>query len=204
MKLYAILILKGHANVDAEPLICSSAIDVSSFGFFQRSSAREFMIFMSRTIAKRVAPGSKIQITQDQYNAYALATHDGLCTVASCDKEYNQRVALTMLDQVTRDFQQTYRGKYDNVAGQKDDFIQWEYLHVTLAKYQNPDEADKILMIQKDMNDTMLIMYQAFDQILARNEKLSDLVATSDDLGAASKTFYKQAKKANSSCCTIM
>lgn len=40
------------------------------------------------------------------------------------------------------------------------------------------------------------------DSLLQRGEKLDDLVARSDELGAQSKMFFKSAKKTNS-CCTI-
>lgn len=205
MKLYGLLILKPYpAGVDKEPVICSSAIDVSSFGFFQRTSAREFIIFLARTVAKRVALGAKTQITENGHVVYAYATLDGLIAIGVSDIEYNNRVAFTLLTELVPQFQQTFRGKFESLEGKADDFLPWPYLETTLARYQNPEEVDKILRIKRDVEDTKTIMYNAIDQIIERGQKIDDLVAQSEDLGMASKTFYSQAKQTNSGCCTLM
>lgn len=202
MKLFGILILKAPSHGTEEATICTSAIDVSSFGYFQRSSAQEFIIFISRTIAKRAAPSSKLHITQEPHVMFSHASADGLVAVAVCDNEYNPRVAFTMLAQVMADFQSTFRGKYGD--GLKDNAIQWPELQKTLTRFQTPEEADKILKIKKDIEETKIVMYDAIDKILERGEKIDALVQKSDDLGAASKTFYTQAKKTNSGCCSVM
>jgi synaptobrevin family protein YKT6 len=71
-----------------------------------------------------------------------------------------------------------------------------------LQKYQDPSSADKITKIQKDLDETTQILHKTIDNVLARGEKLDDLVDRSNDLSAQSKMFYKQAKKTNS-CCVI-
>lgn len=203
MKLFAIMIMKAPSDPSIESTICSSAIDVSSFGYFQRSSAQEFIIFLSRTVAKRVSPNSKMHIQQDAHVVFSHASNDGLVALAVCDNEYNPRVAFTMLAQVMTDFQTTFRGKYA-LEGQKDNYLTWPELNKTLIRFQTPEEADKILKIKRDIEDTKIIMLDAIDKILERGEKIDNLVQKSDDLGAASKTFYTQAKKTNSGCCSIM
>ncbi|KAG5492626.1 hypothetical protein JKF63_01205 [Porcisia hertigi] len=205
MKLYGLLILKPYAQgADKEAVICCSAIDVSSFGFFQRTSAREFIVFLSRTVAKRVALGGKTQITENGNVVYAYATLDGLVAIAVSDIEYNARVAFTLLTELVSQFQQTFRGKYESAQGKADEFLHWPYLHDALEKYQKPEEVDKILRIKRDIEDTKVVMYNAIDQIIERGQKIDDLVLKSEDLGMASKTFYSQAKQTNSGCCTVM
>ncbi len=73
----------------------------------------------------------------------------------------------------------------------------------SLLKYQEPTNVDKILKLDKQLNETKEVLYQTIDKVLARGEKLDELVAKSDGLSAQSKLFYKQAKKTNS-CCIIM
>lgn len=205
MKLYGLLLLKPFPQGMAkDPVICSSAIDVSSFGFFQRSSAREFIIFLSRTVAKRVTLGSKTQITENGNVVYAYATLDGIVAIAVSDIEYNARVAFSLLTELVPQFQTAFRGKYDIVETKQDDFLPWPYLTETLEKYQKPEEVDKILRIKRDIDDTKVIMYNAIDQIIERGQKIDDLVAQSEDLGMASKTFYSQAKQTNAGCCSMM
>ena len=72
-----------------------------------------------------------------------------------------------------------------------------------LAKYQDPVNADQIMKIQKNLDETRDVLHQTIDSVLQRGEKLEDLVERSGELSAQSKLFYKQAKRANSCCAVI-
>ncbi len=105
-------------------------------------------------------------------------------------------------------------------------------LQPALIKYQDHTQADKLSKIQKDLDETKIILHQVgredqmemldeidkgnsqlmstpdflsqtIDSVLKRGEKLDTLVDKSNDLSLASQMFYKQAKKTNS-CCTYM
>lgn len=194
---------EGQGSRDV--VICSSAIDVSSVGYFQRNAAKEFIFLLSRAVSKRVSPGSKSQIIENGNAIFAHASLDGLVFIAVADIEYNWRVAFTLLCDIIPLFQQTFRGKYDNVTSTtSDNFLPWAHLDEILAKYQNPAEEDKLLRLKKDIDETKILMYSAIDDLLERGQKLDDLVAQSEDLSYASKTFYKQAKQTNSGCCSVM
>lgn len=52
MKITALTILKFNGDT-ADPTLLANASDVSNFGYFQRSSVREMIIFVSRTVGKR-------------------------------------------------------------------------------------------------------------------------------------------------------
>lgn len=73
-------------------------------------------------------------------------------------------------------------------------------LEDSLKKYQNPKEADKLMKIQKELDDVKDIMTKNIEEVLKRGEKLEDLMDRSKDLSDQSTIFYKQAKKANSCC----
>lgn len=72
-----------------------------------------------------------------------------------------------------------------------------------LVQYQNPEEANTTMKVQKELNETMVVLHKTIDGMLERGEKIDDLVAKSDGLSAQSKMFYTQAKKQNS-CCVVM
>jgi synaptobrevin family protein YKT6 len=63
--------------------------------------------------------------------------------------------------------------------------------------------ADKILKIQRELDDTKVVLHKTIDSVLARGEKLDNLVDKSTDLSLASQMFYKQARKQNQ-CCNLM
>lgn len=87
-------------------------------------------------------------------------------------------------------------------------------------KYQDPAQADSIMKIQKELDETKIVLHKTIESVLQRGEKIDDLVAKSDGLSAQSKMFYStyrgvltfllmltiwidQAKKQNS-CCVLM
>lgn len=68
---------------------------------------------------------------------------------------------------------------------------------------QDHTQADKIAKIQKDLDETKIILHQTIDSVLKRGEKLDALVDKSNDLSLASQMFYKRARQTNS-CCRFM
>lgn len=54
MKLTAVAILKPQSS-DKDPILFGLAADLSNFGFFQRGSVKEMLVFVARTVAKRYA-----------------------------------------------------------------------------------------------------------------------------------------------------
>ena len=54
------------------------------------------------------------------------------------------------------------------------------------------------MKLQQELDETKIVMHQTIESVLKRGEKLEDLVARSDALGAQSKRFYVTAKKVRS------
>uniref|UniRef100_A0A0E0CDB6 V-SNARE coiled-coil homology domain-containing protein n=1 Tax=Oryza meridionalis TaxID=40149 RepID=A0A0E0CDB6_9ORYZ len=171
MKITALLVLKstgdgdsssggggGEQEQQAAAVVVANATDVSHFGFFQRNPAREFILFVARTVAARTPAGRRQSV--HCYN------QNGLCAIAFTDDHYPVRSAFSLLN-------------------------------------TDPAEADKLLKIQRDLDETKIILHKTIDSVLSRGERLDSLVEKSSDLSAASQMFYKQAKKTNS-CCTIL
>jgi synaptobrevin family protein YKT6 len=72
-----------------------------------------------------------------------------------------------------------------------------------VASHQDPASADKLTAIQRDLDETKVVLHKTIESVLARGEKLDALVDKSADLSLASQMFYKQARKTNS-CCKMM
>ncbi|KAJ0369310.1 hypothetical protein COL154_002196 [Colletotrichum chrysophilum] len=60
-----------------------------------------------------------------------------------------------------------------------------------LTKYQDPQQADSILKIQKELDETKIVLHKTIQSVLERGEKIDDLVAKSDGLSSQSKMFYR-------------
>jgi len=61
-----------------------------------------------------------------------------------------------------------------------------------LVKYQDPQQADSIMRIQKELDETKIVLHKTIESVLQRGEKIDDLVAKSDGLSAQSKAFYSK------------
>jgi synaptobrevin family protein YKT6 len=125
---------------------------------------------------------------------------DGLCGCVTCDSEYPPRVAFTILTKLLEDYSQFNPGwtkESRNEAGT------WPALDQAIIRYQDPTQADQIMKIQRNLDETREVLHQTIDQVLQRGEKLEDLVERSGELSAQSKLFYREAKRANS-CCSVV
>ena len=71
-------------------------------------------------------------------------------------------------------------------------------LEALLRDYQDPTKVDKIAKVDKSLAETKEVLTKTIDAVLARGEKLDDLVDRSAELSASSKMFYKTAKSTNS------
>lgn len=64
MKLYALAVL--HV-VNSSATTLSSAQDLSSFSFYQRSTVAEFLTFFIRTVAERTPAGQRQSLQENNY-----------------------------------------------------------------------------------------------------------------------------------------
>ncbi|XP_033633651.1 synaptobrevin homolog YKT6-like [Asterias rubens] len=197
MKLLAITVLyKGHPKV----VTLSSAYNLSSFGYFQKGSVQEYMKFTSRIVVERSTPGLRATVKEQEYSCHTYVRSDSLSGVVIADHEYPSRVAFTLLNKVLDEFSTENSARsWPTLA---ENSVTFKQLDAYLAKYQDPAQADPMMRLQSDLDETKIIMHNTIDAMLQRGEKLDDLVAKSNDLSLQSKTFYKTAKKTNS-CCVI-
>jgi synaptobrevin family protein YKT6 len=79
--------------------------------------------------------------------------------------------------------------------------LQMPELKEYIKKYQNPEEADSLMKIQKELDQTKIVMQKTIESVMERGEKIDDLVAKSDGLSAQSKLFYTQVREGPSETC---
>ena len=185
MKLYAILMVEQNNNVLAE------AFDVSSFGFFEKGTVKEFIHFFTKTIVEYTELGEHKSVHQDKYIAHVYKSSIGTSVVVVSDLEYPQRVVFTLMNKLLDSF-------IDN--GPDTVFCE---LQEYIIKYQNPVEADSLMKINKELDETKEILCHTIDSVIQRAELLDNLIDKSNELSNSSKIFYKTAKKMNS-CCTLL
>ncbi|KAF7148572.1 hypothetical protein RHSIM_Rhsim03G0256000 [Rhododendron simsii] len=215
MKITALLVLKCNPDGSSDPVILANASDVSHFGYFQRSSVREFIVFVGRTVGKRTPPNQRQSVQHEEYKVHSY-NRNGLCAVGFMDDHYPVRSSFSLLNQVLDEYQKNFGDSWRAVK--VDNTQLWPYLNEALAKFQDPAEADKLLKIQRELDETKIILdsliaadaffffffffpfdqlivvddvananHKTIDSVLARGERLDSLVDKSSDLSAASQ-----------------
>lgn len=200
MKILSTLILAAREGSPAIQLATSYSLDDISFWY--RSSVKEVATFVSREVVTRSAPGSMLSVEHKEYLCHVRVCNNGLAVAVLADQEYPARVAFALiqeaLDLFNKAFTETQWSKYS-----ADTTLTVPGLDAAVAKYQKPEEADKIMKIQKELDETTTILRKNIDQLLQRGEKLENLAAVSADLSYQSKAFMQQSEKLNS-CCSIL
>lgn len=136
------------------------------------------------------------------YTFHAYGRSEGIAGLIISDHEYPALVAHQLLSKIVDEFLSKYpRSSFTNISGPGQ--LQLPQLKEYITKYQDPSQADSIMRIQKELDETKITLHKTIESVLERGEKLDQLVAKSDGLSAQSKLFYTQAKKQNS-CCLVM
>ncbi|GAA5989762.1 hypothetical protein JCM11641_006026 [Rhodosporidiobolus odoratus] len=197
-------------NATQTPAIAiAAAQDLSSFSFYQRGAIGEFMNFFSRTVADRTPAGQRQSVQENSYTAHVYSRQsDSLAGVIVTDQEYPVRVAFSLLNKILDEFTtKVQRTEWEGKANQgrqtgKQILVDYPALAEYLQKYQDPKQADAIMKVQQELDETKIVLHKTIESVLERGEKLDSLVDKSAALSASSKSFYKTAKKQNS-CCVI-
>lgn len=173
----------SSASADACVTLAQSTC-LDSFGFFERGTVRQFTTFFSKTVAARIPLGQRSSVEQKEYVVHAHVRSNRLAAVAVCDKEYPSRVAFTLLMKIQEDFMATHpEHKWTATTGP----LPFPALDDIIVKYQNPREADAIMRIQNDLDETKIVLHNTIESLLERGVKLDSLVEKSTDLSANSK-----------------
>jgi len=196
MKILYIGVLKNVQKPASE--LCAE-FDLSSFSRFTRNNIKEFLAMFSKVVAERVRPGQRQQIQEQSYVFHCYGRSEGVCGVMICDFDYPALVAQQLLSKILDEF----LSKYPATTIASSNTLAYPQLQEYITKYQDPGQADSIMKIQKELDETKIVLHKTIESVLERGEKIDNLVAKSEGLSAQSKMFYTQAKKQNS-CCVVM
>lgn len=170
MHILALVVVKVKAT--GQPAIRATAVDDTRFGFFQRKKAREVAVFVGRTFSEGSQSGKGDSFPFEEYMVHRFSK-DGLCLLAVTDDHYPQLSAATLLRQVLDEYQKTFRDSWS--TAEEDCKEPWSYLNEALTRFQDPAEADKLLKILSNLQDTKLILHQTLDSVTRGNiGELSD------------------------------
>ena len=176
MKLYSIILFNNNNE------IISEAYNLSYFGFFERTTIKEFIIFFTNLTSNRITSNTKNTIKHSIYVIYCYKNSNNTCCIV-CDEEYPEQPVFYIINEIL----------------QKQ--ISTPELEKLIIKYADPQETNKIYKIQGELSNIKYVLNQTIDSLLERGEKLEDIVEKSNNLSKLSKEFYKKTKENN--CCFV-
>jgi synaptobrevin family protein YKT6 len=118
-----------------------------------------------------------------------LGHNTGICGIIVSDLDYPPIVAQSLLSKILDEF--TMKNPASAWA-RSDPKIPFPELKTYITKYQNPSEADSIMKIQRELDETKIILHKTIESVLERGEKIDNLVQKSEGLSTASKAFYSE------------
>jgi synaptobrevin family protein YKT6 len=122
------------------------------------------------------------------YTFHAYGRTEGVCGIIISDHQYPALVAHQVLGKVVDEFL-TKNPRSSWATGEPQ--LLMPELKEYLSKYQDPQQADSIMKIQKELDETKIVLHKTIESVLQRGEKIDDLVAKSDGLSSQSKMFYR-------------
>jgi len=199
MKLLYVAIF--HNQGEEVPILLASAANLSSFSLIGRGSIKEYLRAASRLVIQRTPTAARQTVPVKDYNAnlHCVVRADSLACVAVTDEEYPRTSAFKFLSDMLTSFEKA-EGKWQ--AATKDSNVEPEYLVKGLTTYADPKNFDKLVKVQKSLEEVKDLMQQNIDAILKQGETLDSLVQKSQDLSDHSKKFHKNAKKLKP-CCSL-
>jgi synaptobrevin family protein YKT6 len=189
MKIYAMYILHREGEkvttIDVER-------EFSDISFIYRKSAVELCDFAVNNLVTSPKPDPLISAQEKQF-LFLMFRKDDAATVLITSDDYPTRVSFSICKELMNE--------HDKCGG-KFPGGKCALLHRAIVEYQQPQNADKILRIQQNMDECREIMTQNLQTALARGESLEQLAEKSAAISDQSKMFAREAAKMNR-CCSL-
>ena len=106
------------------------------------------MTFASKTIADRTLPGQRQSVKQDTYMIHCYC-QNGDVAVCISDQKYPSRVAFHLLSKA----------------------LGLANLDALLKEYQKPEQVDQLLNVQKELDETKVVLHDTINSVLERGQK---------------------------------
>ena len=123
------------------------------------------------------------------YTFHAYGRSEGVAGIIISDHDYPALAAHQLLSKVLDEFLAKNPRTSFMPPNPK---IQFPELKEYIVKYQDAQQADSIMKIQKELDETKIVLHKTIESVLERGEKIDSLVQKSDGLSAQSKMFYTQ------------
>jgi len=123
------------------------------------------MSLFSKTVAERTKPGQRQDVEEQSYTFHAYGRSEGVAGIIISDQEYPALVAHQLLSKIVDEFLSRYPKTAFQNSNQELPFPQ---LKEYIVKYQDPHAADSIMKIQKELDETKIVLHKTIESVLER------------------------------------
>ena len=195
----------GLKTGEKDFIFLRKAYELGFIPFYKRSFAKSPLDFAARTCLQRVRQKETVKVKLEDVEGAWMFAHvnlDKIGVSVICDSEYPDPAAKKVIIGVIKSF--TEKFTIGQILDQKvDTSMEFAELNKMIKLFQDPKEADKLMKIEKELDEIQVMLTKTLNDLLERGEKLDELAKTSEDISDTSYNFYKNAKKANSRCCSL-
>ena len=125
------------------------------------------MSLFSKTVAERTRAGQRQDVEEQSYTFHAYARSEGVAGIIISDQEYPALVAHQLLGKIMDEFLSRYpRSTWANSSAE----VPFPQLKEYIQKYQDPQAADSIMKIQKELDETKIVLHKTIESVLERGE----------------------------------
>ena len=157
--------------------------DLSFISYFNRNSVHELL----NEFVLVAAQSLEVEVSRKifEHDDVILACHrvGEVVAVLATDLEYPSRISFALLRRVHEDPSDAH-------------------LTQIVQQCQDPSTVDALIRMRHQLEETLVIMHENVNKVLARGDSIDALVQKSERLSKQSKLFYKVARKHNR-CCQI-
>lgn len=124
------------------------------------NSYNEFMMLFCKTVAERTQPGQRSDIEEKSYTFHVYARTEGVAGVIITDGDYPALVAHQLLSKVVDEFLSKYPRTAYSDPSLRENSCPLPQLKEYIVKYQDPNQADSIMKIQKELDETKIVLHK--------------------------------------------
>lgn len=141
--------------------------DLSSFSRFTRENYNEFMMLFCKTVAERTRPGQRLDI-EEKYVFHAYGRTEGVAGIIISDGDYPALVAHQLLSKVVDEFLAKYPRTSFSDPSARENSCPLPQLKDYIVKFQDPGQADSIMKIQQELDETKIVLHKTIEGYVTR------------------------------------
>lgn len=117
------------------------------------------MLF-TKTVAERTKPGQRQDIEEKSYTFHAYGRTEGVAGVIVTDGEYPALVAHQLLSKIVDEFLAKHPRTSFSDPSLRENACPLPQLKEYIVKYQDPSQADSIMKIQQELDETKIVLHK--------------------------------------------